>query len=259
MKKPFPKHKKLVKRVGKQPVKQEPEGIRMNRFIAAAGVCARREADKLIEEGKIRLNGKVVTEFGIRVMPSDEVTYQGKKLRTEELKYVLLNKPKGFITTMKDPQERKTVMTLVGKSCKERIFPVGRLDRETTGLLLFTNDGELSKKLTHPSHKVKKIYQVELDKPITKADFDAILGGIELEDGLAPVNELALLGEDLRHLGIEIQIGRNRIVRRIFEHFGYKVMKLDRVMFGNLTKKNLPRGKYRHLNPKEVQLLKRVK
>lgn len=251
MKKTFPKNKRVVKK--------EPEPIRLNRFIAAAGVCSRREADKLIEEGRIRLNGKVVKEFGLRVKPTDEVTYNGKKLRAEELKYVLLNKPKGFITTMKDPQERRTVMSLITKACDERIFPVGRLDRETTGLLLFTNDGDLSKKLTHPSHKVKKIYQVELNKPITKADFEAILAGVELDDGLAPINELAILDEDYRHLGIEIHVGRNRIVRRIFEHLGYQVVKLDRVMFGTLTKKNLSRGKYRHLSPKEVQLLKRLR
>lgn len=233
--------------------------IRLNRFIANAGVCSRREADVLIAEGKIKVNGEVVTELGYKVKRSDSVEYQKKKLRAEKLQYVLLNKPNDFITTMSDPHNRNTVMNLVGNACEERIYPVGRLDRNTTGLLLFTNDGELAKKLTHPSHKVKKIYQVLLDKPITEADFESILKGLKLEDGVAEVKEMAILGDDSRNLGIEIQMGKNRIVRRIFEAVGYKVIKLDRVMFGPLTKKNLPRGKWRHLGPKEVIQLKNLR
>ena len=246
----------------KRPNKKEiakPVEIRLNRFVANAGVCSRREADNLIALGKIKVNGKVVTEMGYKVKKTDIVEYKGQKLKSETHQYVLLNKPRGFVTTMKDPHAKRTVMDLVSKACEERIYPVGRLDKETTGLLLFTNDGETAKKLTHPSHKVKKIYQVELDKPITKDDFDTILNGITLEDGPATVNELAILGDDNKILGVEIHIGRNRIVRRIFEHLGYKVKKLDRVMFASLTKKNLPRGKYRHLSPKEVMGIKGIK
>jgi 23S rRNA pseudouridine2605 synthase len=236
-----------------------PDELRLNRFIANAGICSRRDADMLIAEGKIKVNGTVVTEMGYKVQLSDKVQYQGKDLHPETMQYVLLNKPTDFITTMDDPQGRNTVMSLVSKACTERIFPVGRLDRNTTGLLLFTNDGELAKKLTHPSHQIKKIYQVTLDKPLTKEHFEEILKGVPLEDGVAHVTELAILSEDNMSLGIEIHIGKNRIVRRIFEHFGYNVDKLDRVMFGPLTKQNLPRGKWRHLGPKEIMQLKKVK
>ncbi len=247
-----------MKRPNKKETKK-PAEIRLNRFIANAGICSRREADNLIAAGQVKVNGKVVTEMGYKVKKTDTVEYKGKKLKSETHQYVLLNKPRGFVTTTKDPHAKRTVMELVSKACDERIYPVGRLDKETTGLLLFTNDGETAKKLTHPSHKVKKIYQVELDKSITKDDFEKILNGVTLEDGPATVNELALLGEDSKVLGVEIHIGRNRIVRRIFEHLGYTVKKLDRVMFASLTKKNLPRGKYRHLSPKEVMGIKGIK
>jgi 23S rRNA pseudouridine2605 synthase len=242
------------KKQQEQPAPNEP--IRLNRYIANAGVCSRRDADKLIAEGKIKVNGKVVTELGVKVSKTDKVEFQGKKLIAEKPVYVLLNKPKDFITTVDDPKNRKTVMKLVEKACSERIYPVGRLDRQTTGLLLFTNDGELAKRLMHPSHKIKKIYQAELNKPITTEHFEQILEGLELEDGKVNVDQLAILGGDSRALGIEIHVGRNRIVRRIFEHLGYEVVKLDRVMFGNLTKKDIPRGKFRHLKPQEVQNLK---
>ncbi len=235
---------------------EKPNEIRLNRFISNAGICSRREADSLITAGKVKVNGVKVTEMGCKVKKADQVEYNGKKLNLETHQYILLNKPKGFITTTKDPREKRTVMDLVEKACNERIYPVGRLDKETTGLLLFTNDGEIAKKLTHPSHKVKKIYQVELDKPITKNHFDQILKGIELEDGQTFVNELALLSDDSKTLGLEIFMGRNRIVRRIFEHLDYKVKKLDRVMFGSLTKKNVPRGKFRHLKPQEIMGIK---
>ena len=245
----------------KSPKKEQkkPTEIRLNRFIANAGVCSRREADGLIASGKIKVNGKVVVEMGHKVKKTDRVEYKGKQLKSETHQYVLLNKPKGFVTTTKDPHAKRTVMELVEKACEERIYPVGRLDKETTGLLLFTNDGATAKKLTHPSHKVRKIYQVELDKPITNEDFESVLAGVTLDDGPAPISELAVLGEDNHHLGVELHIGRNRIVRRIFEHLGYKVKKLDRVMFATLTKKNLPRGKFRHLNTKEIMALKSVK
>ena len=232
-------------------------GIRLNRHIANSGVCSRRDADKLIESGQITVNGNVVTEMGFRVKPTDVIHYGKKKLSREKLVYVLLNKPKDFITTTDDPDERKTVMQLVSNACEERIYPVGRLDRNTTGLLLLTNDGELADRLAHPSQKITKIYQVDLDKPITEEDFEAIKAGLKLEDGLAEVDELQILSPDNRSiLGIAIHIGRNRIVRRIFEHLGYDVVRLDRVMYASLDKRNLPRGHWRYLDEKEVIHLK---
>lgn len=236
----------------------EPKETRLNKFIANAGVCSRREADQLITDGEIKVNGKVINEMGYKVQAGDKVVHKGKVLIAEKLQYVLLNKPNDFITTMNDPQNRNTVISLVKTACEERIYPVGRLDRNTTGLLLFTNDGELAKKLTHPSYRIKKIYQVTLDRPIENSDFDALLKGVVLEDGLAAPDEMAIVSDDKKVLGIEIHIGKNRIVRRLFEHFNYRVEKLDRVMFGTLTKKNLPRGKFRHLAPKEVIQLKNL-
>lgn len=230
--------------------------IRLNRYIANAGICSRRDADELIQSGLIKVNGEVVRELGMKVGPRDRVIYKGKTLRPEKTQYVLLNKPKDFITTMEDTHDRKTVMSLVETACEERIYPVGRLDRHTTGLLLFTNDGELARRLTHPSQRIRKIYQVELDKPITAEDFDKVVEGVTLDDGIAPVDELAIVGDDAQILGIEIHVGRNRIVRRIFEKLGYRVQRLDRVMFGNLTKKDLPRGNWRHLSAKEIMALK---
>ena len=244
-------------RIKKTNRKEDEDGtIRLNRFIANAGVCSRREADTLIEAGEIKVNGEVITEMGYKVQPTDNVQYGKKILNREKLVYVLLNKPKDFITTTEDPEGRKTVMDLVSSASKERIFPVGRLDRNTTGLLLFTNDGELAQKLTHPSNNIKKIYQVELDKPITKADFQKIVEGVELEDGKAEVDDVALLGDSNKFLGLEIHIGRNRIVRRIFEHLGYEVVSLDRVQYASLTKKDVPRGEWRFLTEKEVIRLK---
>ena len=234
----------------------ESAEIRLNRFIANAGICSRRDADKLILSGKISVNDQVVRVLGTKVMATDKVTYFKKTIQSEKLQYVLLNKPKDFITTTNDPQNRRTVMTLVKKACGERIYPVGRLDRYTTGLLLLTNDGDLAKRLTHPKHKIKKVYQLKIDKPIIEAHYNAVLAGVQLDDGLASIDQLAILTEDRKSLGIEIHIGKNRIVRRIFEKYGYEVLKLDRVMFGSLTKQNLPRGKWRFLNPKEVENLK---
>lgn len=235
---------------------KDEEIFRLNKFIANSGICSRREADELIKKGLITVNGEVTMEMGLKVKRSDRVVYQGRKINPEKPVYILLNKPKDFITTTDDPMERKTVMKLVANACEERIFPVGRLDRNTTGLLFFTNDGELAAKLSHPSNEVKKIYQVTLDKPITKNDEEAIIEGLTLEDGPANVDDMQVLSKDRTILGLEIHIGRNRIVRRIFAHLGYEVTALDRVMYAGLDKKDLKRGTYRFLSEKEVIRLK---
>jgi len=232
------------------------EELRLNRYIANAGICSRREADELIAAGEIRVNGEVITEMGYKVQPTDTVQYGKTNLNREKLVYVLLNKPKDFITTTDDPEGRKTVMSLVATASKERIFPVGRLDRNTTGLLLFTNDGEVAQKLSHPSHKNKKIYQAELDKPLTAEHLGEIAAGLELEDGKAEVDDVAVVAGNPHFVGIELHVGRNRIVRRIFEHLGYDVVALDRVQYAGLTKKDLPRGKWRFLSEQEVIRLK---
>lgn len=240
--------------------KEDDGTVRLNKYLADAGICSRREADKLIESGAVSINGKTVTQLGTRVQPTDKVQYGGQTLSREALRYVLLNKPKGYLTTSDDPFNRKTVMSLVERACHERIYPVGRLDRNTTGLLLFTNDGELAKKMMHPKFNVKKIYHVFLDKNLTKNDMLQIAGGLELEDGLIMPDKIAYVegGEDKKQIGIELHSGKNRIVRRIFEHLGYKVLKLDRVFLAGITKKDLPRGKWRLLTPQEVNLLKRL-
>ena len=231
--------------------------IRLNRFIANAGLCSRREADTYITAGMVQINGKVVTELGTKVLPTDEVRFDGNRIVAEKKVYLLLNKPKDFVTTTDDPHADKIVMDLIKDACPERIYPVGRLDRNTTGLLLFTNDGDLSKRLTHPSHQMKKIYQVSLDKIVTVQHLQQIADGIELEDGPIAADAVSYVdNEDKSEVGIEIHSGRNRIVRRIFEHLGYRVKKLDRVYYAGLTKKNLPRGKYRFLTEKEIQFLK---
>jgi 23S rRNA pseudouridine2605 synthase len=236
--------------------KPKSETIRLNRYIANAGLCSRREADEFIGSGQITVNGKVITEMGYQVKGSDVVKYGRKILNREKLVYVLLNKPKDFLTTTDDPEGRKTVMDLVAKACEERIYPVGRLDRATTGLLLLTNDGELADKLSHPSNNIKKIYQAELNKPLTQEHFDQILEGLELEDGKVKADDLAVITPDTEVIGIEIHSGKNRIVRRIFEHLGYEVLKLDRTTYAGLTKKDLPRGNWRFLTEKEVIRLK---
>ena len=233
--------------------------IRLNKYISNSGICSRREADVLISTGVVTVNGEVVTQMGYKVKPGDSVCYGGEKLSNERKVYLLLNKPKGFITTLEDPQERKTVMNLVGKACKERIYPVGRLDRNTCGLLLFTNDGELTKKLTHPSFGARKIYHVELDKPLTKADMNLLCEGVELEDGIARFDDIQYVEgfNSKKVVGVELHSGKNRIVRRMFNHLDYKVEKLDRVFFAGLTKKNLTRGHYRFLTEQEVAFLKK--
>ncbi len=229
---------------------------RLNKFIANSGVCSRREADNLITMGLISVNGKVITELGYKINPGDEVRYESKVLRAERPVYILLNKPKGFLTTTSDPQERNTVMHIIGNAVKERVYPVGRLDRNTTGLLLLTNDGDLAEKLSHPSHNAKKIYKVEIDKALTKADFQKILDGVELEEGRAMVDDLAIVSPDGKTIGLELHIGWNRVVRRIFEALGYQVVKLDRTVYAGLDKKDLPRGEWRFLKPDEIIRLK---
>lgn len=234
--------------------------IRLNKYISNAGICSRREADELIASGVVQVNGKIITEMGYKVKPSDVIKYGGQTLKKERMVYLILNKPKDYITTVDDPQKRKTVLELVQDACRERIYPVGRLDRSTTGLLMFTNDGELTKKLTHPKYGVRKIYHVELDKPLKKQDFDQIMEGMELEDGQIKVDEISYVGDgkDKSQVGVELHSGKNRIVRRIFEHLGYNVRKLDRVMFGPLTKKDLPRGRWRFLTQAEIGIMNMI-
>ncbi|MBO7459977.1 MAG: pseudouridine synthase [Bacteroidales bacterium] len=234
--------------------------IRLNKYLADSGICSRREADDLILAGAVTVNGEVVTELGTKVKTTDKVVYGGQTLNREKLRYVLLNKPKGVITTSDDPYERHTVMDLVEGACQERIYPVGRLDRNTIGLLLLTNDGELAKTLTHPSHNVKKLYHVTLNKPLTENDFEKIQKGLMLEDGPIEVDKIDYVTDDptMREVGVEIHSGRNHIVRRIFESLGYEVIKLDRVMLAGLTKQNLPRGHWRFLTSAEISMLKRI-
>jgi len=240
--------------------KVEDDLIRLNRYIANAGICSRRKADELIEAGVVSVNGKVINELGFKVDPyKDEVRYNGELLKREKRVYVLLNKPKDYITTTDDPQERKTVMHLVEKASRERIYPVGRLDRNTTGLLLMTNDGELADRLSHPRNGITKIYQVELNRNLTQGDFNKIQFGLELEDGfIKPDNISYVAGASKNEVGIQIHSGKNRIVRRIFEHLGYDVVKLDRVVYGNLTKKDLPRGRWRYLEEHELIQIKHL-
>ena len=234
--------------------------IRLNKYLADCGVCSRREADELIKAGCVTVNGEVVTTMGFRVKTNDKVVYGGQTLNREKLRYILLNKPRGYITTADDPEGRETVMELVRGACNERIFPVGRLDKNTTGLLLLTNDGDLAKKLTHPSSEVSKLYHVVLDKPLTKNDMLRIADGVELDDGFIAADEIAYDEDDdsKKGIGIQLHSGRNRIVRRIFEHLGYEVLKLDRVMFAGLDKYKLPRGEWRFLSDQEVRMLKKL-
>jgi 23S rRNA pseudouridine2605 synthase len=246
----------------KEEIKESSEGsdkIRLNRYISNSGVCSRREADELIKMGLVTVNGTVVTEMGHKVNRKDVIKYDGKTLRAEKPVYILLNKPKGFLTTTKDPQERNTVMQIIAGSVKERVYPVGRLDRNTTGLLLLTNDGDLTDKLSHPSYGVKKIYKVELDKPLSKTDFQKILDGVVLEEGRAIVDDLAIVSDDGKTVGIELHIGWNRVIRRIFERLEYQVVKLDRSVYAGLDKKDLGRGHWRYLTSEEVVRLKHYK
>ena len=236
----------------------DEETTRLNKYMAHCGIASRRACAEFIKKGLVNINGKAVLEPGYRVKKGDVIKYNGKTLRPEtKMVYILMNKPKNVITTTSDEKGRKTVMDVIGNKVRERIFPVGRLDRATTGLLMLTNDGDLTKKLSHPSHEVKKVYYVSLDKPVLKEHIELIRAGITLEDGLAPVDGVSHIeGKGKTEVGIEIHIGRNRIVRRIFEHFGYQVLKLDRVYYAGLTKKDLPRGWFRNLSKKEIIMLK---
>lgn len=244
--KPYPKY---------NPAKSDGE-IRLNRFVAQSGICSRREADSYITAGLVSVNGTTVTELGTKVLPTDEVRFNGERIQGQKNVYLLLNKPKGYVTTIEDEHADKTVMDLVKGACAERIYPVGRLDKNSLGLLLFTNDGDVTRKLTHPSNQKKKIYEVTLDKPLSRADFDTLADGVTLEDGEAYFDEISYLKDDKKSVGVEIHSGRNRIVRRMFEHLGYRVTKLDRVYYAGLTKKNLKRGAWRFLTDDEVNRLK---
>ncbi|MDR1023784.1 MAG: pseudouridine synthase [Prevotellaceae bacterium] len=238
-------------------VKEPNMPVRLNKFIANSGVCSRREADEYIQNGEITVNGEVVTVLGTKVLSTDEIRWNGDKLSGEKRVYLVLNKPKGYVTTVEDPHADKTVMDLIVGACSERVYPVGRLDKNTTGVLLFTNDGELTKTLTHPSYSKRKVYQVTLDKTLKKPDMEQLVAGVELEDGVALADEVGYTNmEDKTEVGLEIHSGRNRVVRRMFEALGYEVKKLDRVYFAGLTKKSLERGKWRLLSPKEISMLK---
>ena len=234
---------------------QETE-LRLNRYIAKGGVCSRRDADVLIAAGRVKVNGEVVQQVGVKVKRTDRVEVDDQVITPERKVYLVLNKPKDYVTTVEDPLERRTVMALIEGACKERVYPIGRLDRQTTGVLLFTNDGDLAKKLTHPKYNQKKIYHVFLDKVVQTGDLEAIRKGIELEDGFIQADDVRVAEDDRTQVGIEIHSGRNRIVRRIFEHLGYQILRLDRVFFAGITKKNLPRGHWRFLTEEEVNILK---
>lgn len=249
-------HKEKVKKGDPLPSFNDDE-IRLNKYLSNAGISSRRDADMLIKTGLVSVNGEIVTEMGYKVKKGDTIRYDGGTVNAETKRYVLLNKPKGFLTTMEDPMGRKTVMMLVRKACRERIYPVGRLDKDTTGLLLFTNDGDMAKKLTHPKHRAVKMYHVELNKKVKPEDLERLLKGIDLEDGRIQFDKAEyVLGEGQDQVGVELHSGKNRIVRRTFEALGYVVVKLDRVSFAGLTKKDLPRGYCRHLTEQEVSFLK---
>lgn len=236
------------------------DAVRLNKFLSNAGVCSRREADVLIQTGVVSVNGQIVTELGYKIKQTDVVQYDGETINAETKRYVLLNKPKGYITTIEDPRGRKTVMSLVKKACREVIYPVGKLERESTGLLLFTNDGDLFKKLNHPRYQARKLYQVEVNKPVSREDLERLMRGVDLEDGRSRAEEASFVdGASNHEIGIEIRSGKSQVVKRMLEAVGYQVLKLDRVMFAGLTKKDLPRGYYRHLTEQEVAFLKMSK
>jgi 23S rRNA pseudouridine2605 synthase len=260
MEKRKPAGKQLVRgrRKASDAKKPETEIFRINRFIATSGVCSRREADEIIRKGLITVNGKQVTDLATKVTPEDDVRYKNKRLSAEKKIYILLNKPKDYVTTVEDPHADKTVIDLIGDACPERVYPVGRLDKSTTGVLLLTNDGDLAGKLTHPKYNRKKIYHVFLDRVVPKNDLFRLTEGIDLEGEIIAADAVSYTDQDDRsQLGIELHSGQNRVVRRLFEKLGYKVKKLDRVYFAGLTKKNLPRGKWRFLTDKEISTLKR--
>jgi 23S rRNA pseudouridine2605 synthase len=248
-----PKHKSVKQ--NKQT--EKPDGpIRLNKYLSNAGIASRREADQLIQSGAVKVNGQVIDQLGYKINPGDQVVFNNQNIMHERKVYLLLNKPKDCITTSDDPRGRKTVMDYIQGACKERVYPVGRLDRNTTGVLLLTNDGDLTTRLTHPKHGIRKIYHVTLNRNLKPEDFKQLVDGVELEDGPMKADDISFDGTSRREVGIELHSGRNRIVRRMFEHLGYEVVKLDRVMFAGLTKKELSRGHYRLLSSKEVAFLK---
>ncbi len=252
--------KKDFKKISPAPKADESTGVRLNKYIANSGVCSRREADTYIEHGSVEVNGKLITEMGYKVQSDDIVRFDGTSITPEQKRYILLNKPKNYITTMDDDRGRKTVMELISNASKERIYPVGRLDRNTTGLLLFTNDGDLAKKLTHPKHNVRKLYHASLDKKLELKDLEKLRGEVVIEGRKVFIDAVSYVdGQPKSEIGIEIHSGRNRIVRKIFEHLGYKVNKLDRVIFAELTKRNLPRGRWRELTNLELNNLQMMK
>ena len=251
------KRKTRPKPVNKKSAHLQDNEIRLNKYIASTGLCSRREADQLITTGLIKVNDKIVTELGTKINPGDKVYYNGNRLKEEKKVYILLNKPKDYVTTLEDPNAKRTVLDLVRNACRERVYPVGRLDRNTTGVLLLTNDGELTGRLTHPKFNKLKIYHVFLNKPLKAEDMEKIAEGVTLEDGFIKADNISYADPvDKKQVGIEIHSGRNRIVRRIFEYLDYKILKLDRVYFAGLTKKGVPRGKWRFLNDQEIAVLK---
>ncbi len=257
-KKPERKSRPRIGAAKPETEKKDTQLLRLNRFIANSGVCSRREADVLIQNGLITVNGKSVTDLGVKVSLSDDIRYKNKRLKAEKKVYILMNKPKGYVTTVEDPHADHTVLEIIGDACRERVYPVGRLDKATTGVLLLTNDGELTGKLIHPKYNRKKIYHVFLDNPVTKNDLFRLTEGIELDGEMVVADAVSYVDpEDKTQIGIELHSGKNRVIRRIFEKLGYDVRKLDRVYFAGLTKKNLSRGKWRYLNDKEIGMLKR--
>lgn len=234
------------------------DGVRLNKFLAHAGICSRREADKLIAKGMVKINGEVVSEVGTKVQPTDKVEYNGKRVMLEKAVYILMNKPRDFICTLSDPEGRKTVIDLLGDKVQDRVYPVGRLDRDTTGVLLLTNDGDLSAKLTHPRYEIAKMYHAKLDKAVKEEHLQQLVQGLELEDGMVQADEAKYVEDSTnrKEVGLTLHSGKNRVVRRMFEHLGYRVVRLDRVSFAGMTKKRTPRGKWRFLSEKEVQFLK---
>ena len=247
---------KPVRKSGKEAAANSREGIRLNKYIANSGLCSRREADTYISTGLVSINDKIITELGTKVYPDDIVKFNGETIRNEEKVYIVMNKPKDFVTTVSDPHAKDTVVGLVKNKCSARVFPVGRLDKATTGVLLLTNDGDMADKLMHPSYEKKKIYHVFLNKRLKGTDMAALLNGITLEDGFIKADSISYVDNDETQVGVEIHSGRNRIIRRMFEHLGYKIKKLDRVYFAGLTKKNLRRGQWRFLTKDEIAMLK---
>lgn len=247
---------KPVRKSGKEAAADSREGIRLNKYIANSGLCSRREADTYISTGLVSINDKIITELGTKVYPDDIVKFNGETIRNEEKVYIVMNKPKDFVTTVSDPHAKDTVVGLVKNKCSARVFPVGRLDKATTGVLLLTNDGDMADKLMHPSYEKKKIYHVFLNKRLKGTDMAALLNGITLEDGFIKADSISYVDNDETQVGVEIHSGRNRIIRRMFEHLGYKIKKLDRVYFAGLTKKNLRRGQWRFLTKDEIAMLK---